>query len=225
MSTTTIFISRHLAVDSPLLAWAEANKEVALQGTSLLDFTSVSFQLPVEETDWLFFYSSRAFQFFLKGLPNADHFPRGKVAAMGAGTAKTIAASGFPVDFCGKGIPERVAQDFLILAWQRKVLFPRASQSRRSIEKLLSPQIMPTNLVVYQNLPAPQTDLKPTDIVILTSPLNVAAYFSSVKPHQECKFIALGPSTAKALAQHGLQANYPVEATEMALLPILEQLL
>lgn len=215
----SLFVSRSLALDSPLRLWAN-KRGYDLQADSLIRFSLLPFVPPALPPEWIFFYSSKAVKFWFAGAEE-PYQPKPKFAALGPGTAQTLQALGQPVDFCGQGNPATVATDFNNIAAGQRVLFPRALHSRRTIEKALGERIQSIDLVVYTNESAPRTDLQPADIVVLTSPLNVTAYFNSATINREAAFLAIGATTAAALAQHNIQARFPDQPSEAGLLHLL----
>lgn len=194
-----VFISRELRPDS------EFRRLLSQQGWQLTDrslvgFTGRTFEAP-PAADWVFCYSSRAVIYFLSGLSllgiSPDLYPR--YAAMGEGTARTLVQYGIEPAFVGSGFPQATARDFLEQARDCQVLFPRAQQSRRSVQQLLYDELVVHDLIVYKNeirldLPVPYTPF-----VVLTSPLNAKAYRLLRLPSSEQYFIAIGATTAKAL--------------------------
>lgn len=214
-----LFISRKLPPNSKIKQWAK-DKSCQLVDQSLLRFTPVPFQPQLRAYDWVFFYSSRAVKYFFLQEPNFSNSPR--FAALGAATARTLAAYGRTADFIGKGQPEAVAESFGRRAKGKSVLFPQTAQSRRSIEQQLASTIIATRLVTYRTESAPLAAPLLADIVVLTSPLNAKAWLSNNTPFPGQYFIALGPSTAQALNKQGIDCVFPSSPTETALLELLK---
>lgn len=212
-----VFVSRSLTDESPLRKWL-VEKGHSLTAFSLLRFRSLPFALP-PPVDWTFFYSPRAANFYLDGL--SGQRPGGRFAAIGPGTARTLRASGWPCHFTGRGEPEEVARQFLGLSRGQTVLFPRAEQSRRSIERYLGDEVVAIDRVVYSN-EIDESKLPPeAEIVILTSPLNVQAYCQRYPSLLNTRYYAIGPSTAMALAQRGVSAPFPTTPGEVELVDLL----
>lgn len=222
----SLFVSRSLAPASPLRLWA-SQRGYDLRAESLISFTPLPFVMPADPLpDWVFFYSPKAVEYWYQGLDdsalNATSFP--KLAALGPGTAAALLDLDLPVDFCGVGDPTRAADNFLSIAAGQRVLFPRALQSRRAVEKLIREHIQAIDLVVYTNEAAPRTDLPAAEIVILTSPLNVKAYFSSAVINPKATFFTIGATTAAALADYSVQALYPTLPSEAGLVALLQSI-
>ena len=184
-----VFITRDYAPGVPpgtLQKWC-AEKGNELIAKSLLRFEFVPF-VPRFRADWWFFYSPRAVEFAAFLLPNGA-----KVAAMGSGTAAAL--SPHKVDFIGEGSPAAVAEQFAAVAAGQRVFFPRARQSRRSVEKILEKRIVAEDAVCYDNQAVPPPSPILADVYVFTSPLNVAAYFNHYDLPDDARTVALGPST------------------------------
>jgi uroporphyrinogen-III synthase len=206
-----------------LAKWV-AQRGWTLSGQSLLRFAAVDFVLPEGQFDWIFFYSPRAVAFFFE--QQAEMTLATKLATIGPGTAVALEQAGCSADFIGNGEPHKVAQDFLEVAGGKSVLFPRARRSRRSIEQLLATEIKATDVIVYDNYAVPPPQPITADVVMLTSPLNVRAWFTthSAEAVGDQYFLALGKSTAAAYKAYGIEADFPPEPTEAATITLLEKL-
>ncbi len=206
-----VFISRDLDPDSPFrqILSSEAYR---IYDQSLVTFSAVGFTSP-PPADWVFFYSSRSVEFFLHGLTRLGLQPDryAHYAALGQGTAKRLLELGIVPDFTGSGAPEATAAAFLEKAKGQIVLFPRAEQSRQSIQRLLSGRLSMLDLVVYHNEKMEKFTLPDTDYVVLTSPLNAQAYAAGKGFSKHQRIVAIGNTTAKALDQLGVR-DYRIAA-------------
>lgn len=191
-----IFITRDLEYDSIFYKMLTV-KGFDVVGCSLVTFSPVSFDT-LPPVDWIFFYSKNAVRFFLTSLENSTLHC--KIAALGEGTASVLKVEGFSPDFIGKGDPAQVAMEFLSVAEGCRVLFPRASDSRQSIQKLIGKRIKALDLVVYENIANIDFQIPECQALVFTSPLNVKAYFSKYELKSEL-VIAIGETTAAALRQ------------------------
>ncbi|THH41920.1 uroporphyrinogen-III synthase [Neolewinella litorea] len=209
-----IFISRDLKPDSPLRKWADEVGET-IHAQSLLRFSAVPFELP-GPCDWWFFYSSRAVQF-------AGPIPteRVRLAAIGGSTAAALLRRSLRVDFCGDGHPDRTAEHFLAVAEGRRVFFPRARQSRLSVQSALADRLTVLDAVCYDNQPAPPAAAIEAATYIFTSPLNVAAYLDSYPLSPGARVLAMGPSTGAELLRRGVACVWPETAGEEGLVGLL----
>ncbi len=199
---STIFISRELKEDSPFRLRLEAVGAQVL-GQSLIEFTPVDFGT-APPCDWVFFYSKKAVRFFFEGLDGAA--PAGlKWGALGRGTAAALSARGITPDFIGTGEPEGVAEAFAEEAGGRRVLFPRARQSRQSIQQLLEEKIQAVSLVVYDNRPLESFNIPFCQVLAFTSPLNAEAYFRKYALQEGQAVVAIGNTTEAALHRLGVK--------------------
>lgn len=170
-------------------------------GRSLIRFAPIPFEPPGKEpADWWFFYSPRAVEFAVEHLLQYDQ--RVKLAAMGPGTARALGqlAARFVPDFVGEGNPEEVAEAFGKIAAGKIVFFPRARQSRLTVQTILKDRITVQDTICYDNVAVPLLEPIAADVYVFTSPLNVAAYLDHQALPEEARIIAIGPSTGRALA-------------------------
>lgn len=202
-SLQTIFISRHLEAESPFLI-ALSRYDLRVSGHSLIRFKAVPFD-EIPATDWIFFYSRKAVAFFFRRVKELEQPPATSIrwGAIGPSTAAALEHWGVTADFVGDGDPGVTAQQFLLRAKGRRVLFPRAAQSRRSVEKALAGQIKSLDLVVYENAIDEEAPRPEADLLVFTSPLNARAYFEGRQPNEQTKVIAIGNTTAAALRELG----------------------
>lgn len=216
--TKRVFISRDLRSDSPFYQRLSA-AGFDIFGISLVDFSAVAFSTP-PLADWVFCYSSRSADFFLQGLAKLDLDPNryAHYAALGKGTARRLQELGIIPAFIGDGSPDSTALAFLKKAGKQRVLFPRAEQSRQSIQRLLKGKLNMLDLVVYRNQKSIDRVIPKTDYVVLTSPLNVQAYFLNQELSTGKRILAIGQTTANALLALEIN-NFRIadQATEQAL--------
>lgn len=210
----SVFISRFLDANSPFSRiLLEAGWEI--KAKSLVKFNPVEFD-QVAQSDWVFFYSKTAVDFFVKGLTRIQQpWPNALIGALGPGTASALQRYGYNADFTGSGHPEDVAGAFGIIARDKAVLFPQAAQGRNSIAQLLRSDIKAIDLVVYDNQPCWDEQVELTQVAVLTSPLNARVYTTLTAAPQNHPFVAIGNSTADALLQAGYKnvhiSNEPTE--------------
>ena len=197
-----VFISRELALNSIFLQKLRAASYEVL-GESLVAFREVPFTLPLE-TDWVFFYSKKAVQFFLNNAQVVGYLKNRQKAVLGPGTAAALSKRGYNADFVGTGEPETTAEAFGQLATGKRVLFPRAAHSRRSVQQLLEGQMIAQDLVVYHNEPRTDFTLPVCEYLVFTSPLNVQAYMAKYAIAAGQKIVAIGGTTAAALRESGI---------------------
>ncbi len=208
-----LFVSRELRLDSPLRRWAAARGEEVI-AQSLLTFAPVGFTAPTQ-VDWWFYYSSRAVEF--AGAPPENV----RLAAIGGSTAAVVLRRTGRVDFCGNGHPEKTAEDFLSVGEGQRVFFPRARQSRLSVQTALVERVEVVDTICYDNRPAPPAGAILADTYIFTSPLNVAAYLDHWPLLVGARVLAIGPSTGKELLRRGVACVWPGEPSEAGLVSLL----
>jgi len=200
-----VFITRNLAENSPFKnILTDAGFQVT--GISLVKFIARSFQ-PILDADWLFFYSKNGVRFFFEQL-DALQQPIPKLAAMGPGTAQMILDRGYDVDFIGKGHPIEIAKAFDKVAKRQSVVFIRAENSKLSVQKALSVDILQSERIVYANYPLRNTYIPPHDILVFTSPLNAVTYskYHPIVPSQ--RVYSLGSTTTEKLYELGYASIY-----------------
>ncbi len=214
----SIFISRELGAESPFSQLFDP-KEVQIHGESLVEFHLRPFNA-VPDCDWCFFSSRQAVRFFFLGLKNAHlALPKSvKIGVLGEGTAQALKNQALAPDFLGNGDPDTVGRAFAIVAEGQKVLFPRAAQSRESIQKSMSGTVAVIDLVVYENLPRTDFELPHADILVFTSPLNAQAYFAKYPLQADQQVLAIGQTTADALRSIcGREVQIAESPSELAL--------
>ncbi len=217
-----VFVTRPLAGDSPLKNQLEAAGHEVI-GCSLLRFAPV--ELPSEPSvDWLFAYSPRGVDFYLRqaGVPGSV-----RLGAMGRGTAAAWERAGYRVDFVGEGQPTGVASAFAKRATGQRIGFPQAAQSRQTVERILGTTCECVPLVVYRNVVDPELAPPAADLYVLTSPLNArAALGRTPVPPAQLRLLAIGPSTAAEAAALGFgESPFPEHPTEEALAHLALELL
>jgi uroporphyrinogen-III synthase len=208
-----IFISRILATDSPLWQIKELWPLAELRAQSLIDIKALAFSPPTD-CDILFFYSRNGVRCFFEGLPLGYKLPA--LAAIGAGTGEEIAKYTQNIDFIGNGEPQQTAKDFVQVAAGKKVGFICGKNSLNSVRKAIEKQnttenqqivaknqIIALDFEVYSNQALKAGFAADSNILILTSPMNVEAYFDSFSDNNLTQIIdfvvVIGKSTAKAL--------------------------
>lgn len=208
----SLFISRKLSSSSPLLS--SLGEHFDIIGQSLLDFTSVPFEVDLSTCTWVFFYSSNAVRFFFKGY--TEPISALKMACVGPKTAQTLQEEfGYKAAFIGDGRPENTGTLFKNqLTEEDIVLFPRAQHSRKSIQEML-PLEQQKDLVVYNNTLKEYVDLPKSKYSIFTSPLNVKAYLRMGHTMVDSVIIAIGETTRHYLFEKtGIMAVTPESASE-----------
>ncbi len=198
----SVFISRDLSLTSPFRSQLEADG-FTVTDCSLLDFQRIPFEA-FPTTDWIFFYSRKAVDFFLTQLENIPDDL--KIATFGSGTTEALRKHKITPDFTGTGEGSSTLTTFLKVAGQQSsVLFPQARNSRRTIERLAGDQLVSFPFIVYDNVPKKEIEASSASFLVFTSPLNVQAYFdyNNLSNHQ--KIIVIGKTTGAALEVYGVE--------------------
>lgn len=192
------FITRLLPPHSPFRTALEA-AGWQVEGQSLVRLEALPFEVP-QGVDWIFFSSKNAVAFFFAS-PASPAPPLW--AALGPATAAALAERVQRVDFIGDGDPVRSAEAFLLLAAGQTVLFPAAKHSMESVPQQLGTRIRSLLLPVYGNYPVENPEPRAADVLVFTSPMNAKAYFQANTLRQGQRLVAIGDSTARALAGLG----------------------
>lgn len=189
---------------------------------SLLEFELVPFE-EIPDVDWIFFYSQKGVQFFFNHIlkNNIRLSEKIQFAGFGEKTAQTIEQF-TKCHFAGTGNAKTTAPDFLKIAKGKKVLFPRAENSQRSVQQLIDNQIITIDLIVYNNFPKRDFNIPQMDYLFFMSPMNAKAFFQKYKLEKDQKIFAIGKTTAKALADLGIKnVIFPNKPSEKALVKVL----
>ena len=198
-----VFITRDLK-ETDFFKTALEEVGFSVFGQSLIAFSGIDFGL-IPDCDWLFFYSKNGVKYFFENIDNQS-FIHKKIGTIGESTANFLIQNfGLKADFIGTGEPLQTAKDFLQIAANQTVIFPRAKHSKQSIQQELGNAIIAKDLIVYENQPLSDFEVIDADILVFTSPMNVEAYFNKMvlKPNQ--KIVSIGNTTAKALKNIGFE--------------------
>jgi uroporphyrinogen-III synthase len=220
-----IFITRHLEVNSPILDFALVNSHEVV-GRSLLQISRVKVG-EIPKTPWIFFYSKNGVKHFVGQLDSAqiNHFRNCKLGAIGNKTAAMVEKCfDKSCDFVVNPDQTNV-DDFIFMIGTDKCLFPRASNSKESIEKVL-PEGQVEALVVYNNIIDDCAVIdREADLVIFTSPMNVDAYLlhSSINFNQ--KLISIGHTTHNYLESIGFKSQKAYDPSEEGITSLLKDIL
>jgi hydroxymethylbilane synthase len=132
------------------------------------------------------------------------------VAAVGPASARAIAASGLTADVVGEGGARELAER-LNLASGARVLFPCAEDARDDLEASLAAQGVEVDRVaLYRTIPLGDARLHSgVDARVYMSPSSVEAALEleRASPEHSAPRLALGRTTAEALAARGVEAE------------------
>lgn len=195
-----IFISRDLSSKSVFRQML--GTKTSLIGLSLIEFKSILFDR-IPRADWLFFYSKSGIKYCLSQLDTLDDLT--PIAVIGQASADFLKANyNIEAQFVGTGHPEKTAAQFSLVAKGQKVVFVQAKNSKQSVQNILGKQVIPIDLLVYDNCAKTDFEVPKANVLVFTSPLNVEAYFSKYTYQQEQTIISIGQTTARALKEHGV---------------------
>ncbi|RZL17380.1 MAG: hydroxymethylbilane synthase [Pedobacter sp.] len=213
-----VFISREIGENSYFRKALEKHT-IEIEGRSLIrTFPIVNVLDPfyIRNIDWIFFSSRNGVEYFFNLKPQLSKKVR--FGVVGRGSENALRKHGFLAEYVGEsGDMEEVAAEFAAMANGSTVLFPRAQDSLRSIQKALSPASKIVDLPIYETVV--EDNISPThaDVLIFTSPSNVEAYFADnlLDPGQQV--IAIGNSTGRKLEEMGTNYLLPYQPDEVGL--------
>lgn len=195
ISSKSVFISRDENESGNLNKWL--NKlDFKVENKSLIDMKKLTLkELP--KSDWLFFSSKHAVEFFFMQKPDIGTT---KIGCMGKGTSQALREYGKRADFIGTSTDTKlVGKQFAARVGSGKVVFPIARDSMRTIQWQFAKQDKLVDLPIYATLKVPHEVPETTDILVFTSPSNVESYIEKNKIHPHQKVIAMGEATEKTL--------------------------
>jgi len=216
-----IFITRQLEIKSPLLEFALTSGHEVV-GQSLIQITRVTFEdFPI--TPWVFFYSKNGVKHFVEQLESnqTQKLKNCKIGVIGSKTESIVMKYlEQSCDFVGNADQSNI-EEFLIKLGSDKCLFPRASYSKKTIEKVL-PEDQVESLVVYDNI---LDDFAIVDgeaaVLIFTSSMNVDAYLLHMSIDPKQTVVSIGHTThdhLEALGYKNQKAHNPSEEGIVSLL-------
>ncbi len=218
ITSKSAFISRNLVNDSPFRRLLEQAGWFVV-GHTLVNVEAVPFNpsaLPPAE--WVLLTSRNGAFYFLQSLvERPTPVPPVRWAAIGPATAAEMLRFGVTPDFIGSGDPETSLKALLPLVQGQRILHPAALLPAGSVNRWLSPFATVIHLPVYRNSPIENPPFSAADVLVFTSPMNARSYFSknALRPGQ--RVVAIGKSTALALADLGVHpdatANAPDETS------------
>jgi uroporphyrinogen III methyltransferase/synthase len=187
---------------------------------------------------WIAFTSASSVAVFFDRLARRETtVPAGvRIAAVGPGTARAVAAHGAQVDFVpSEFLGERLGQE-LVDVGGRRVLFPRAARAREDLAQELTRRgAAVEDVVVYETLPAAPDPRglaeleRGVDAATFTSASTVDNFFLLLDRRAapllaEVVIACIGPVTADAARARGLTVHVePAEHTVAGLVAALAE--
>ncbi|MDY7225218.1 uroporphyrinogen-III synthase [Hyalangium rubrum] len=174
----------------------------------------------IQRYRWVVFASPSAVEALMEALREAgtaDRMGLVRVAAVGPRTARTAEGYGLkvvaePPEGTGLGLYEVIRDD---LQPEDEVLLPAAEEGRRELELALREQgVRVTRVTAYRSTPATlspeaQEALRtaPPDVVLFASPRTVEVFLEAAGRERlgQARVVAIGPTTAAALARLGVE--------------------
>jgi hydroxymethylbilane synthase len=194
---SSVFISSELK-DDEYISRALMAHHIPFHCESFLEFNALNFEFPTN-ADWLFFSSKNGVKYFFNAYQDEFRKSMIKLAAINQGTAHAIHELGFNTEFIGKGNDLlRIAEQFDAIA-DGKIVFPQASKSLQSIQNNLTNNKNTESLVVYENYPKIDFAERKESILVFTSPMSAAAYFSKYQIQDFQSVISIGNTTTKKI--------------------------
>lgn len=203
ISSKSIFISRDGDENNHLNRWL-SNLGFTLECKSLIDLKKLTIkELP--KSDWLFFSSKHAVEFFFMQKPEIGTT---KIGCIGKSTSQAIRDLGLRADFIGQSTDTKlVGKQFAARVGLGKVVFPIARDSMRTIQWQFPKQQNIIDLPIYATLKVPHEVVETTDILVFTSPSNAESYLEKNKILPHHKIIAMGEATEKSLLKGKVQES------------------
>ena len=193
MMSNHIFISRALSKDS--IFYRLEKQGYVIEGQSLINIDLLDFDIP-EKFDAVFFYSGIAINHFFSSQAYSSDLSYGVMGKASALKFKT--QTGHKADIIGEGDIQRL-YSLISEKWSGfTVLVPQATHSIQRLERLKTINCL--SLPIYKNTINSDIDIPQTDIVLLTSPLNVEAYLAQHTHHGKDLY-AIGETTAKRIEE------------------------
>jgi hydroxymethylbilane synthase len=202
INATSVLITRDLTEDSFFKNVLEGNGFV-VKGISFIETNKVAFK-EIPTTDWVFFASANAVRFFFEQDPQLK--PKTKFGAIGKSTEEELKKYNRNAAFVGSiNDTKVVGKKFAKTVGAETVLFPQAKGGLRTIQQQFEDAGKLTDLTVYETVKKEDVKLPKVEVVVFTSPSNVASYFEKGKISNKQRVIAMGKSTEKKLQEFGVE--------------------
>ncbi len=199
----SVFFSRDAHENNSLNRWL-TNLGFKTESKSLIDLKKLTIK-DLPKSDWLFFSSKHAVEFFFMQKPNIG---AAKIGCIGKSTSQAIRELGLRADFIGQSTDTKlVGKQFSARVGLGKVVFPVARDSMRTIQWQFPKQQNVIDLPIYATLKVPHEVADTTDILVFTSPSNAESYLEKNKIFSHQQIIAMGEATEKTLLKAKVKAE------------------
>ncbi len=197
----SVFITRNIHKQQLLYQSLDA-QGFEVNGKSLIHFNPIPIK-EIQATEWIFFSSKHAVEYFFKQKPELQ---QQKYGVISKSTADALRKFGKRADFIGQSTDTKiVGKQFVARVGKASVLFPIAKGSLRSIQNQFIKKEQVYNLPVYETIENLYTETNPAQIYVFTSPSNVDAFFKTNTLHEGSKVVALGGATEATLKKYGVR--------------------
>lgn len=199
----SVLITRDLKEDSFFKNVLEGNG-YTVHGVSFIETKKVLIA-NIPQTDWVFFASGNAVDFFFEQNPSLK--PKTKFGVIGKSTEEVLKKHGKNAAFVGKTNDTKIiAQKFAKTVGIESVLFPQAKGGLRTVQQQFADAEKLNDLVVYETVKKENSNLPKAEVLVFTSPSNVESFFEKEKISAAQKVIAIGKSTEKKLKEFGVES-------------------
>lgn len=211
----SVVITRDLSDDSFFKNVLQGNGYV-VHGISFIETQRVAYDY-TPPSDWIFFASSNAVDFFFEQNPELK--PKTKFGVIGKSTELHLKKYNKNAAFVGSiNDTKIVGKKFAKAVGTETVLFPQAKGGLRTIQQQFEDAGKLSDLVVYETVKKENTTLPEAEIIVFTSPSNVESFFENLEISTRHKIIAIGKSTEKKLKEFGIEnCILPVSFDEVGL--------
>ena len=201
VQSASVIITRDLSDDSFFKNVLQGNN-YKVHGISFIETKKVTFT-ETPQSDWIFFASSNAVNFFFEQNPTLK--AKTKFGVIGKSTEQALKKHNKNAAFVGSiNDTKAIGKKFAKAVGAETVLFPQAKGGLRTIQQQFADTEKLTDLVVYETVKKQNVALPSAEIIVFTSPSNVQSFFEKGKITPNQKVIAMGKSTEKKLAEFGV---------------------
>lgn len=218
--TESIFISREIEASS-YFSRAMAKHGISVDARSFIQVRPMKASLDEElmqKVDWVFFTSKNSVSHFFALQPKITDKIR--FAVIGRGSEEVLRSFGYAPDFTGEneGIEmEDIAKRFAEQAKESTVLIPRAKDTLGTMKKPLVDVAEVIDLPVYETSLLSDQPASSAQVLIFTSPSNVAAYFANNRLADGQQIICIGHASGRKVAELGMDYMLPATPDEIGL--------
>ncbi len=202
IAPTSVIITRDLNKDSFFKNVLQGNG-YKVHGISFIE-TQKAAVTSIPQSDWVFFASSNAVNFFFEQNPQLK--AKTKFGVIGKATEEELKKHDRNAAFVGSiNDTKAVGKKFAKAAGAETVLFPQAKGGLRTVQQQFEDASKLTDLVVYETVKKENRELPKAEVIVFTSPSNVESFFEKWKINSDQKIIAIGKSTEKKLKEFGVE--------------------